>query len=180
VLTVGNVWQENLLRKGLLPFVQAAAHLPATKFMLIGKWYDDSIETLRRVAGPNVEFTGFVSDERLVDLYQRASVYVQASLHEGFGLSVAEAMLAGCIPVVTRKGALPEVVGDAGVYAASNDPLDVAVAIRRALTLDGSARQRARERILTQFPVERRRKALYALVDQLLMRASQRVSYAQQ
>ena len=110
VITVGGVWRENLLRKGLLPFVKAAAYLPNTRFMLIGKWYDDGIEELRRVASDNVEFAGFVSDEHLLGLYQRASVYVQASLHEGFGMSVAEAMVGGCIPVVTRVGSLPEVV----------------------------------------------------------------------
>ena len=168
VLTVGNVWRENLLRKGLLPFVQAAAYLPEVRFVLVGKRYDDSIETLRRAAGPNVAFTGFVSEERLTDLYWRASVYVQASLHEGFGMSVAEAMSAGCIPVVTRNGSLPEVVGDTGVYAASNDPADIAAAIRQAMALDGSMRERARARILTRFPLDRRRQALHALVDQLL------------
>jgi hypothetical protein len=71
---------------------------------------------LRQAASPNVEFLGFVSDEELFSLYARASVYVQASMHEGFGLSVAEAMSAGCIPVVTRAGSLPEVVGDVGGF----------------------------------------------------------------
>src|SRR5207249_5213140 len=115
-LTVGNVWRENLLRKGLLPFVQASRFLPDVRFVLAGAWKDNSIEELRKAAGPNVEFLGFVPDERLAELYEQASVYVQASLHEGFGMSLAEAMAAGCVPVASRCGALPEVVGDAGVY----------------------------------------------------------------
>lgn len=167
ILTVGQVWQENLLRKGLLPFVQAAQYLPDKQFILVGKWYDKSIETLRASAGKNVTFTGFLPDEDLEALYMQAAVYVQASLHEGFGLSVAEAMSAGCIPVVTRAGALPEVVGDAGVYAESNSPSDLSAAITAALTMDGGARLKARERILTLFPIERRRQALQGLVEQL-------------
>jgi glycosyltransferase involved in cell wall biosynthesis len=167
-LTVGNLWQENLLRKGLQPFVETAAYLPEVKFVHVGKWHDGSIDTLRRLAGPNVEFKGFVSDDDLVKLYHQAAVYVQASLHEGFGMSVAEAMLGGCIPAVTRCGALPEVVGETGVYTESNRPPAVAEAIRQALSQDGAARQAARERILSHFSLERRRAALAELVGRAL------------
>ena len=55
-------------------------------------------------APPNVTLTGWVEEDELDALYRRAAVYVQASRHEGFGLSVAEAMLAGDIPVVTARG----------------------------------------------------------------------------
>jgi len=65
VLTVGNVWRENLLRKGLMPFVQAAARLPDVRFIHIGRWCDDSIEDLRRASTPNVEFLGFLPDSEL-------------------------------------------------------------------------------------------------------------------
>lgn len=166
VLTVGNVWRENLLRKGLLPFVQTAAYFPEMLFVHGGKWQDDSIEDLRCAASTNVQFRGYLTDDQLVDLYQRSAVYVQASLHEGFGMSVAEAMLAGCIPVVTRYGALPEVVGDTGVYTASNEPRDIAEAIHAALTLNGTARQRARERVLTLFSLERRQQTLHRIIEQ--------------
>jgi glycosyltransferase involved in cell wall biosynthesis len=167
VLTVGGVWRENFLRKGLLPFVQAAAHLPGVRFVHAGKWHDDGIDVLRREAGPNVEFLGFLTDEQLCRLYAQASVYVQASLHEGFGLSVAEAMSAGCIPVVTRAGALPEVVGDTGVYADSAKPQDVTRAIAAALELGPEVRRQARDRVLTRFSMDHRRRALHELVQSL-------------
>jgi len=63
--------------------------------------------------------------------YRRAAVYVQASRHEGFGLAVAEAMLAGCVPVVMDVTAMPEVVGDAGVLIDSQDPGAVAEGVRK-------------------------------------------------
>ena len=159
-LTVGKVEWANLKRKGLEPFVRAAAYLPDVKFVVVGAWADDSIEYLRSVASPNVVFTGRVSDEELLDYYRRASVYVQASLHEGFGLSVAEAMLAGCIPVVTKAGSLPEVVGDCGIYCVSSEPSEVAKAIDIALHSSPLIRAQARERILSQFPMEKRKKLL--------------------
>jgi glycosyltransferase involved in cell wall biosynthesis len=167
-LSVGNAWSENLLRKGLLPFVRTAAHLPELRFVHCGRWPDDGIHVLRAAAAANVEFAGFVSDSDLIALYRRAAVYAQPSLHEGFGLSVAEAMMGGCVPVVTRAGALPEVVDDAGVYLPSTSPRDIADAIRQACTWDGEARRRARDRILVNFSLTKRRDRLYALIDQML------------
>ena len=137
-MTVGHLVRNTLEQKGHRPFVRAAAELPDVRFVFVGKWHDDAIEVLRELAGDNVEFTGWVSDEELHDLYRRASVYVQASRHEGFGLAVAEAMLAGCVPVVMNVTAMPEVVGDAGVLIESQEPEAVAAGVQ------GGARARAR------------------------------------
>jgi glycosyltransferase involved in cell wall biosynthesis len=93
---------------------------------------------------------------------------VQASRHEGFGLAVAEAMLAGCVPVVMNVTAMPEVVGDAGVFIDSQDPGDVARGVGRALELGPDAARRARERILTAFPMKRRRDGILRLVQDAL------------
>jgi glycosyltransferase involved in cell wall biosynthesis len=160
VLTVGNVERPNLRRKGLEPFVRAAALLPDVKFVVAGSWRDSAIRELQAIATPNVEFTGWLEDAALFDWYRRASVYVQASLHEGFGMAVAEAMLAGCIPVVTNVGALPEVVGDCGVYCRSPEPADIASAIEQALAFQDGDRSRARGRILDQFPPQARQQSL--------------------
>lgn len=169
ILTVGGVFWAALLRKGLQPFVQAAHFLPEIQFVLVGKWHDDSIEHLRELASPNVRFMGFIGDDELTDLYQKASVYVQASLHEGFGMSLAEAMSAGCIPVGTRYGAIPEVIGDVGIYTESNKPEDVADAIQQALKItDNTARARVRARILQEFAIAPRREKLRAITEQAL------------
>ena len=166
-LTIGIVDRRNVERKGLRAFVQAAAHLPDVAFILAGRWDDDAAGALRDLAPPNVTLTGWVEQEILNEQMRRASVYVQASAHEGFGLSVAEAMLAGCIPVVTRAGALPEVVGDAGVVVGP-EPEAIADGVRRALELGPEARAAARDRIATRFPLQIRRDGLLGLVDELL------------
>jgi glycosyltransferase involved in cell wall biosynthesis len=167
-LTVGNVEWGNLKRKGIEPFVRAAAFLPDVQFVIVGKWADDSIEYLKSIAAPNVLFTGRVSDEELLEYYLRASIYVQASLHEGFGLSVAESMLAGCVPVVTRSGSLPEVVGECGVYTALPAPQDLSEVISAALQSPIELRLGCRNRILTEFPLARRRKALLEIISGLV------------
>jgi glycosyltransferase involved in cell wall biosynthesis len=167
-LTVGAVDHGTLVQKGQGPFVHAARELPDVAFVVAGKWLDDAVEQLRAQAGPNVEFTGWLSDEELLGLYRRARVYVQASRHEGFGLAVAEAMLAGCVPVVVNATAMPEVVGDAGVLIETQHPRDVAEGVRRALELGPDAARRARERILTSFPMESRREGILRVVDEAL------------
>jgi glycosyltransferase involved in cell wall biosynthesis len=165
-ITIGNVDRPNLWRKGLEPFVRAAAHLPDVRFVVIGAWKDDAIQHLRSVAGSNVEFTGLVDDTTLQSYCRRASVYVQASRHEGFGMSVAEAMLAGCIPVATRTGALPEVIGECGFYSESPAPRDIARAVEAALNAPETMRDDARQRIQIRFAPMRRQAALNELVSQ--------------
>ena len=167
VITVGNVDRGNLLRKGLELFVRAAALMPQLRFVVIGAWRDDAIDRLRSIAPFNVTFTGRLSDEELNDYLARARVYVQASRHEGFGLSVAEAMLRQCVPVVTRAGALPEVVDDTGIYVEPS-PDSIAEGVRRALDVGDDWGIQARDRILTEFPLVHRQEQLYALIEKMM------------
>ena len=167
-LNVGAVDEGTLVQKGQLPFAEASRELPDVRFVLAGKWLDDAVAELRTRGGANLELTGWLSDEELLDAYRRAAVYVQASRHEGFGLAVAEAMLAGCVPVVMNVTAMPEVVGDAGVLIESQRREDVADGIRRALELGAPASVAARERILTSFPMDGRREGILRVVEEAL------------
>ena len=132
------------------------------KFVLIGKHRDRSIEHLKSVAPPNVEFTGFVSDEELLGWYQKAKVYCQLSMYESFGMTLAEAMACGCVPVAADCAALPEVVGDTGFYVPYGDPKATAEAIEKALQSDKG--EEARERVKRLFPIERREKEIIDIV----------------
>ena len=78
-----------------------------------------------------VHFPGYVTDEQLKALYQRASVYVHPSLYEGFGLTVLEAMAAGCPVVTSNVYSLPEVAGDAALLVDPTDMDALAEAINR-------------------------------------------------
>jgi glycosyltransferase involved in cell wall biosynthesis len=91
---------------------------------------DDVFRILHDLAlADGVDFLGPVPPGELRPLYCGAEVLVLPSLYEGFGLPPLEAMACGTPVVVSGAGALPEVVGDAGVVVNPEDPDDLAEAL---------------------------------------------------
>lgn len=168
-LTVGYIKEINLLRKGLQTFVETAAITPEVSYHLAGKPVDQSaVEKINTAATPNFHYLGYVNDQQLLKEYQQAKVYAQLSMHEGFGLALAEAMACECIPIVTDCGAIPEVVGDTGTYVPIQDPQATSEAIRQAIEREHTAGQHARERIISLFPISKRRNGLYKDIESIL------------
>jgi glycosyltransferase involved in cell wall biosynthesis len=83
--------------------------------------------------GARVHFTGFVPEEDLPLLYAAASAYVCPSLYEGFGQTLVEAMACGTPVVSHNETSLPEVCGDAALYADARNPEEFAAQLRRVL-----------------------------------------------
>jgi glycosyltransferase involved in cell wall biosynthesis len=83
-----------------------------------------------------VVWTGHVGEDDLVALYQGARALVLPSLLEGFGLPALEAMSCGIPVAASRAGALPEVVGEAGLLFEPTDATALASALRRLLRDD--------------------------------------------
>ena len=74
-------------------------------------------------------------------------------------------MLCGCVPIVSRVAALPEIVGDAGFILDRRDPNELAALITRVLTLDTTAYSAAaRERIMREYPPSTRQRFLDLVV----------------
>ena len=166
-LNVGNVFGENLKRKGIEPFLAAGALLPSYRFVQVGQWKDGSHEQLQQYLRCNVEMKGYAPEEELNHLFAESRVYVQPSLHEAFGLSVVEAMLAGCIPVVSRHGALPEVVGDYGILLDDTS----AEAIVKGIAEAAQYRHRPeaiREYVLNKYTIDARKEGLIQCIATLL------------
>jgi glycosyltransferase involved in cell wall biosynthesis len=145
VLAVGNV----LPRKNLAVVAEAIAILNKTRrvplsLRVVGQVPDDgkaTAEHLVAVLGDRVEFTGYVSIQKLADEYRNASVLVFPSRYEGFGIPLLEAMSADLPTVVSDRGALPEVAGSAALVVPANDPIAWAKAVSAVLD-DDSLRDR--------------------------------------
>lgn len=147
--------------KGTQHLIPALASLrqrfPDLRLTFIGQPKPNG-ETARLIAqhnlGPLIDFQHGIANQDIVDLYAGASVAVIPSEYEGFGLPAAEAM-ACAVPVVsTDGGALPEVVGDAGIIVPKSNPQALAEGISRLLDnpeLQQSLGQAGRARMLQHF-----------------------------
>ncbi len=93
--------------------------------------------------------TGYVVAADLPALYCGATVFVCPSLHEGFGLTVLEAMAAGTAVACSQTTALPETAGDAAAFFDPGDADDIAATLV-ALLDDAEMRAALRARALAR------------------------------
>ncbi len=146
----------------LIPaFAELKQSFPDLELVFIGKPKPGgATESLIRAHGLNgsIRFVHGVSDTDIADLYSQATIAIVPSEYEGFGLPAAEAMACGVPVVAADGGALPEVVGDAGVVVPRGDSHQLAQAIA-GLLHDPAERERlsilGRSRIEEHFSADR-------------------------
>lgn len=120
VLYVGTIQP----RKNIIALIRAMTVLnkthPEFKLVITGKkgWLFDQIfrEAKNLYLENKIIFTGYVTDEELITLYQKAFCFVLPSFYEGFGIPVLEAMSFGCPVISSFSSSLPEVGGEAMLY----------------------------------------------------------------
>nr|WP_240910693.1 glycosyltransferase family 4 protein [Thermococcus sp. MV11] len=156
-LTKAHRWKNlELLIKA---FVRARDAVPTARLVIVGT--GDFLEYYRSLAGKlgvgeAVSFTGFVSDEELVELYRNAKLFVlPSSESEAFGKVVVEAMILGTPVIVSNVGEFPVIVenGKAGIIIEPS-PENIAGAIKELLENEKLRRKMAvfaarRARLLT-------------------------------
>ncbi len=154
-------------QKGIDVAVKALSFLPDDVVLVVlGEGPQRSL-----LEAPRVYLPGRVPD--VAAWLRRASVYVQPSRWEGFGLGVLEAMVCGLPVVATNVSSLPELVADGttGILIPPDDPSALADAIGRALAepgLGAAGLERARH----EFSVARMADRTAALYQALLSASS--------
>jgi glycosyltransferase involved in cell wall biosynthesis len=127
-----DAYERLLSRPGVLP-----------ELVLVGKATPSSAVWLERMDRAPlrgaVRHLGYVDNDRRRALYEGARLLVLPSFEEGFGLPVLEAMTVGVPVIAAKRGALPEVLGDAGPLIDPDDPEELAAAIEHILTDDAFA-----------------------------------------
>ena len=163
IITVASKSEIVVKLKGLDTFIGAASYVPEARFEVLGLGKEDL--PLDLMIPSNVYLLGRMDQKNLIDHYQRAKVCCQLSYVESFGVALAEAMACECLPVVTDRGALPEVVGDIGYYVPYGDAKRAAEGISMALKSDQS--YKARDRIKANFSQEKREEELISVAREL-------------
>lgn len=135
ILSVGDLQP----RKNQIGLIEAFAHLIAENphckhhLVLTGQetWFTPRVRAAALASGLNdrIHFTGFVSDDKLLSLYNACECFVFPSFYEGFGIPILEAMACGRAVACSNTSSMPEVADGAALLFDPHDPQ----AIKRAI-----------------------------------------------
>lgn len=119
--------------KNLPRLLEALVRVPSEIRLLLSGFPNHSIlEHIQRLGlRSRVVFAGMIPEDILPMYYRGALALLIPSLYEGFGLPAVEAMACGTPVLASNATALPEVVGDAGLYVDPHDAQDIAMGIRK-------------------------------------------------
>ncbi len=179
VFTLCTLNKEHIHRKKILSIVRAAPFVlqkyPQLKFIIAGRKLDGYKIVEREIESLSIHdnflFPGEITDEEKLQYFSKSMIYLQPTVHEGFGVAIAEAM-ACKLPVITsRVAAIPEVVGEVGVYVNPNSPQEIAERILFLLKhpeIREDLGIRGRRRIMTNFSYNLRKDKIRNIIKDLL------------
>lgn len=178
-VTTLSAFPENFVIKRFAVFVEAAAivkrNFPSQKFLLIGTEPPKGSNILRLInelgLSENMLFSGHVKNNKVPELLNSSRCFVYISDTETFGVAAVEAMSCNVPVVVSKQGALEEVVGKFGFYVDHNDPRSVADAIIKVLNDfndESYARLDSRAFVKEHFSYEKRKQIISSVILKLI------------
>lgn len=155
-LTVGSIGRLHPV-KGFDALIDAAKLLPGVNFKIWGEGPERNklqVQISKLKLENRFKLMGF--EKSLDDIFEEIDIYIQPSRSEGFGLTVAEAMLAQKPVIVSPVGSLTEIVrdGETGLVAPSSAPQDLVKTIKKFLDnpqLSRDLAKKGRETVAEKF-----------------------------
>lgn len=153
--------------KNIEAIVRAFAELPDHTLVVAGEGPEG--ERIRKIAGPNVTFAGFVSDGALRDLMATARAFIFAA-EEDFGIISVEAQSEGTPVLALGRGGSCETVvdGKTGLFFDTPDPHDIAETVRRFVEREAEFSPENCRAQAALFSADRFRRDLVAYVDETI------------
>lgn len=149
--------QRRKVLKGIDLFLAAAEKLPKEKFLIIGGKINQ--------ASPNVVCLENVPNEELPDHFNRCKSYLQLSLSEGFPNALCEAMLCGCLPVVSNVASMPEIIQDSGFILNEKDANKLVEILNKVPSVHSvNAMMSARNAVEARFSYNKRAEQLLKVI----------------
>lgn len=142
-LTVGNQTPNKNIALAIRAFLLASP--PGWRLAVAGGGSDRIFAGTTTEEHASVSRLGRVSDAELRALYEKAGLFLFPSRYEGFGVPPLEAMALGCPVISSDASAMPEILGDAALYARCDSEEDMAAQITR-LSMDDALRGQLVER----------------------------------
>ena len=161
-LSVAVVNTMNTFRlKGLDLILTVAVYFPEEIFTIVGV----SKKIIDKITIPkNVRIITYLKKEALKIEYQKHTYYIQVSLNEGFGCSLSEAMLCGCIPIISSVGALPNITDNIGFNIKKRSTKELFSVIKQAIHLSKNDKiilsKKAHRRIYNNYNISIREKLI--------------------
>jgi glycosyltransferase involved in cell wall biosynthesis len=156
--------------KNIEAIVRAFRLLPDLQLVVAGD--GPEAKRLKSIAGPNVSFEGFVSDERLRHLMATARAFVFAA-EEDFGIIMAEALAEGTPVLALGRGGAREIVTPAlpqrtGMLFLTPEPSEIASCVRAFVAQEHTFSRSLCRAQASRFSIERFRSEFTAFVDREL------------
>jgi glycosyltransferase involved in cell wall biosynthesis len=152
--------------KGIDLVFLIAEQLPSCQFTIIGI----SPKMQQSIKAPvNVRLYPFLDQTAFISTLSQSQFFIQPSISEGFPNSFCEAMLCNCIPIGSSVGAIPLIIGDTGIIFPTNSTIESLRQVRELLAYSPLKKQAlaraARQRVIDNFHIDRRKEALFKIIE---------------
>ena len=148
----------NMQRKGVPDIIDASPNIikqfPNTKFIIVGG--DKAIDKMRekcreKRVESNFHFTGWCPQDKIINYYKNATLFIMPSLIEALGVTFLEAMAAGLPVIGTNVGGIPEIIQDGvnGRLVPVNSPKSIAKTIIELLSDETTRKKLSKNAIKT-------------------------------